>query len=405
MPTMMFRFPPVILLFVALMLSSCDYSIVEQVSSPGSRSNVGIIVVPQIANVAPSDRLQLRAIVTGTTNTEVAWSIDSGPGEVYQDGMFFAPADSTLATTIVRARSKADTSRSATATLTITGEPIDASVKITIAPLTASVVTGSTRQFTASVTGTTNTSVVWSVVGLGEVSATGLYTAPPSVYESPTDVAVQVTSIADPRAVARATVTLTGAVYDSNAICFEREIMPIFSSNCSMSECHGAIKKEEGFDFRTASGVLRGVRVGQPDESKVYRVITGRGDDMPPPPRAALTPDQIAKIRTWIQKGAGTGACVPPPTNGCDTANVTYSRTIRDVLSLNCLGCHSGASAEKGIDLSQYAGVKTHATSGKLIGSIDHASGVVQMPQGLPKLDDCTIRKFKVWVAAGAPNN
>jgi hypothetical protein len=90
-----------------------------------------------------------------------------------------------------------------------------AGVAITISPTTASVAGGATQQFTATVTGSTNTAVTWQVNGenggdaiIGTVSSTGLYTAP-NVLPSTTTVAVIATSQADTTKAAPATVTLT----------------------------------------------------------------------------------------------------------------------------------------------------------------------------------------------------
>jgi len=88
-------------------------------------------------------------------------------------------------------------------------------VAITISPTTASVAGGATQQFTATVTGSTNTAVTWQVNGAtggdainGTVSTTGLYTAP-SVLPSNTTVAVTAIAQADTTKTAAATVTLT----------------------------------------------------------------------------------------------------------------------------------------------------------------------------------------------------
>lgn len=60
-----------------------------------------------------------------------------------------------------------------------------ANVQVQITPPVAGVMVGHTQQFTAAVTGTSNTAVKWSVNGvaggngsLGQISSTGLYTAP-----------------------------------------------------------------------------------------------------------------------------------------------------------------------------------------------------------------------------------
>jgi hypothetical protein len=98
---------------------------------------------------------------------------------------------------------------SAKATFTqVPPPPPPATISVTIAPSSASVVTGGTYRFTATVTGTTDASVSWAVreaqVG-GSVDAAGLYLAPTTAgtYH------VIVTSHADPSQSAVATVVVT----------------------------------------------------------------------------------------------------------------------------------------------------------------------------------------------------
>lgn len=86
------------------------------------------------------------------------------------------------------------------------------SVSITLSPATATVKTGATQQFTATVTGAANSAVTWSVnniaggnATMGTISATGLYTAPASV---PTPNIVTVMASTD-GASATATVTIS----------------------------------------------------------------------------------------------------------------------------------------------------------------------------------------------------
>jgi hypothetical protein len=77
---------------------------------------------------------------------------------------------------------------------------------------------GSTQQFSAAVTGNTNTAVTWKVISgagcsgaaCGTISTGGLYTPPASV-PSPATLSVTVTSVADPTKSASASVTLVAA--------------------------------------------------------------------------------------------------------------------------------------------------------------------------------------------------
>lgn len=91
-------------------------------------------------------------------------------------------------------------------------------VSVAVSPTTAALKTGQTQAFSASVSGSSNTAVTWSVNGIaggnasvGTVSSTGLYTAPATV-PSPNTVTVRATSAASGSASASAAVTISQVV-------------------------------------------------------------------------------------------------------------------------------------------------------------------------------------------------
>ena len=95
------------------------------------------------------------------------------------------------------------------------GSSSSTAVTITLSPTSASVNTGVTQQFTATVTNSTNTAVTWEVNGavggtntVGFISTTGLYTAP-NVVPAPSTVTVIALSQADTTKSATASVTIT----------------------------------------------------------------------------------------------------------------------------------------------------------------------------------------------------
>ncbi|MBK7052409.1 MAG: M6 family metalloprotease domain-containing protein [Rhodoferax sp.] len=83
------------------------------------------------------------------------------------------------------------------------GAPVVA-VTVTVSPSSANINTGTTKQFSASVTGTTNTAVTWSTTG-GTVSSSGLYTAPATAGTY----TVRATSVANTSKFATATVVVS----------------------------------------------------------------------------------------------------------------------------------------------------------------------------------------------------
>ncbi len=177
---------------------------------------VAVIVQPQLAKVVIGTQQQFLAHVTGTTNTSVAWSLGgagcsgSACGSLSSSGLYTAPnAIPSPAQVSITATSLADPTKSSTATATIVPP-----VVVTVSPKTAQVVAGKPQQFTATVTGSSDTSVSWKVSGAGctgsacgVVSGTGLYRAP-SVLPSPASVTVTATSDADVSKSSSAAVTL-----------------------------------------------------------------------------------------------------------------------------------------------------------------------------------------------------
>jgi hypothetical protein len=91
---------------------------------------------------------------------------------------------------------------------------------------------------------------------------------------------------------------------------------------------------------------------------------------------------------------------------GCDTmSTVLYSLNVRPVLEQKCYGCHSGSGPSGGIAMGTHSTDKAMAVSGKLYGTINHASGYSPMPEGEARMDACTISIIKKWIDAGSPNN
>lgn len=99
--------------------------------------------------------------------------------------------------------------------VTFSGGGAPPPVSVTVAPTSASLQVSQTQQFTATVTGSSNTAVTWQVNGVaggnstvGTISTTGLYTAPATV-PNPANVTVKAVSQADPTKSASANVTVT----------------------------------------------------------------------------------------------------------------------------------------------------------------------------------------------------
>jgi hypothetical protein len=213
----MLRYRSVLFLTVSVSLLSSlgctgkvEPSTPEQPSQP-SQQTVAVQVAPSQVEVAPAGVVAFAATVTGTANTSVAWSVaEATGGTVNTTGLYTAPSGG--GTFHVVATSSADPTKSASATVTVTAP---APVVVTVSPATGSINACRTLQLAATVTGTTNTAVTWSVqegASGGTISAAGLYTAPagPGTYHA------VATSVADGTKTAVATITVTELIVAVN---------------------------------------------------------------------------------------------------------------------------------------------------------------------------------------------
>jgi len=220
----MLRYTPAVLVLVALVLAGCGGG---GGGKPGTAApdvlSVIVTISPETAEVRPGGTKQFAATVTGTPDIAVTWSVEEAidGGIVSQTGRYVAP--STEGTCHVRVASRADLTKFDVATITVTssapddgggdgggGNGGDSGVTISIVPNTCVLGVYGKQQFVATVAGTSNTSVTWSVVEAsgGTITQAGLYTAPGVVGEYH----VKVTSQADPTKSATANVFVIGGL-------------------------------------------------------------------------------------------------------------------------------------------------------------------------------------------------
>ncbi|HLK66747.1 MAG TPA: malectin domain-containing carbohydrate-binding protein [Bryobacteraceae bacterium] len=175
---------------------------------------VTVSVNPGTVTLGPSQLQQFRAVVSGAFNNAVTWSISPSLGSINASGLYIAPA-SIASTTTVTATATSVLSSTASGTATVTLSPSSTGITVSVSPSTASIQTGGTQQFTASVTGTSNTAVTWMVdPPVGTITSTGLYIAPGNIA-APLSVTVQAISVASPVNLGSASVQLSTASLNS----------------------------------------------------------------------------------------------------------------------------------------------------------------------------------------------
>ncbi len=168
---------------------------------PPPPPNITISISPTTPSVIVGATQQFTATVTGSTNTAVTWSV-TGSGTISSSGLYTAPVSlTTPGSATVKATPQADTSKSASATITIPA------VSATVSPSTPSVILGGTQQFSATVSNATDTSVTWSVAGGGAITSGGFYAAPDSLA-TPNSATITATPNADPSKAASTALTI-----------------------------------------------------------------------------------------------------------------------------------------------------------------------------------------------------
>jgi hypothetical protein len=177
---------------------------------------IAVSVSPSSVQVAVGTKQQFTATVTGTSNPSVTWTLSGAScgsgacGTLSSTGLYTAPSSVPASPHVtITATSTLDTTRSSTAAVTII-PPL--AIKVT--PANALVAVNGQQPFFATVIGSLNTGVTWSVTGpgcsgpqCGTISAAGLYTAPANV-PSPATITVKAASQAAPSQTASATITL-----------------------------------------------------------------------------------------------------------------------------------------------------------------------------------------------------
>lgn len=183
------------------------------------------------------------------------------------------------------------------------------------------------------------------------------------------------------------------------AICFERDILPIFNSKCAMSGCHDAGTSAEGYTLDNYKNIVSdGIVAGKPNKSEVYESIAD--GEMPPKKSTQLSESEKQLIYDWIAEGAKNGInCAVK----CDSTASGFAAVIQPMMTKYCVGCHAYPNAGAGVDLSSHLGVKNAINQG-LMKSLEH-TGYYPMPKGGSKLSDCEINQVRKWIQKGAPND
>jgi hypothetical protein len=207
----------VLCVFAALGSLSCG----NNIKSSTTTYIVTITITPTSATVGLGGTAQFTATASGCTNTNVTWEVNgivggnSTYGTVSASGLYTAPAKFSTPTTVtITAVSQCNTTYLANVPVTLSS-----GVTVSVSPSSANLQLGQTQQFASAVNGSTNTGVNWLAGGVaggnstyGTISSSGLYTAPSTLANTPTAVAVTAVSQVDSSKTGTASVIVHGGV-------------------------------------------------------------------------------------------------------------------------------------------------------------------------------------------------
>lgn len=173
-----------LVLILVLLLASCG-------GGNSTTTTVTITISPTAVTLSASQTASFTAIVTGTSNTAVTWSVNGVPGgndaygTISASGTYTAPASvTTTATETITATSSADNTKTATASVTLTPSGGTSSTYVNINPVYVVLPAGGQQTFSATVN-SAPISVTWKIscnaalpADCGTISSTGAYTAP-----------------------------------------------------------------------------------------------------------------------------------------------------------------------------------------------------------------------------------
>jgi hypothetical protein len=170
---------------------------------------VALTLTPPTVSLAAGASSTFTAAVTGSDNTGVNWSMSPAIGTLV-NGVYTAPATvSSQQTVTLTATSKADPTKTATASLVLKVNPVSTNdVSISLTPGSTSLLGGQSANFTATVAGTTNKAVTWSMSPQVGTITNGVYQAP-AIVASQQMVTITAASVENSQKTAIATVTLT----------------------------------------------------------------------------------------------------------------------------------------------------------------------------------------------------
>jgi len=189
-----------------------------------------------------------------------------------------------------------------------------------------------------------------------------------------------------------------GCSFDT--IYFQNSVLPVILTGCAKTGCHDQGTRKSGLVLDNYAKLYSMIVPFNPQNSKLYKVLYSNTSGRMPPDKP-LSDEGKSIIYWWIKQGGYNNRC---DSTGCDSTNVTYTRSINPILQSWCVSCHSGSSPGGGFKLETYDEAKAVANGGRLMGALRHDAGYSPMPKpGTIILSPCEINMFAKWIRIGEP--
>jgi mono/diheme cytochrome c family protein len=214
---------------------------------------------------------------------------------------------------------------------------------------------------------------------------------------------------------------------------FQRDIRPILEGACV--SCHGPRQEKGGFRIDSAEHLRKGGESGAAfapgksgESNLIHRVARIDPDEaMPPKQSQALTPDQVGKLRAWIDAGtpwpegfvirdtaplelsAADLAALPPPAE----RKVDFVKEVQPIFAAACYDCHGPKHQESNFRLDHKPTLLAGGALGPALARGDGAASTLihfvaglrpegRMPKKGEPLSAEQIGILRAWIDQGA---
>ncbi|MDE0658297.1 MAG: DUF1553 domain-containing protein [Gammaproteobacteria bacterium] len=201
---------------------------------------------------------------------------------------------------------------------------------------------------------------------------------------------------------------------------FKADVLPILAENCLM--CHGQEPRQGGLDLQSAAALLQGgqsgpaIKAGSPDRSLIMeKLVSGQM----PPGDARLSPEDIDRIRRWIERGAPREFGLDAGGDGAARSGLAAvsEKDVLPIFQVRCVACHGKRRQEAGLDLRTRASRLKGGRSGPAVlpGNPDQSPIIQKIESGaMPPVElqlansvrpptAAELQLLRRWIADGAP--